>query len=262
MDDVISSVVYMYVNVNGKPVPFITDAAVVMCIISAVTIVALWLITRKLKDIPHGAQNIAEMFVDFLNNFSRNQIGHAYKIFAPYIGMMLIFITLSNTIAIFNIIPSGEALAAIFGDARLESFELSLEPPTKNFNVTLCLAVATMFIFVVSEFRFKGIKGWLRSFYRPSPIFGFVKILDYAVRPMSLCLRLFGNILGGYIVMELIYSVAPLLVPAVVCVYFDLFDGILQAYVFVILTSLYMSEAVETEIEDEETVKLSEEVSV
>ena len=261
MEDVVSSVVYKYVNINGKPVPFITDAVVVMWIITVVIITALWLMTRKLKDIPRGAQNIAEMYVDFLNNFSRNQIGHAYKIFAPYIGMLLIFIALSNTIAIFNIIPSGETLAAIFGDARLESFELSLEPPTKNFNVTLCLAAATMFIFVVSEFRFKGVRGWLRSFYQPSPVFGFVKILDYMVRPLSLCLRLFGNILGGSIVMQLLYSVAPLLVPAVVCVYFDLFDGILQAYVFVVLTSLFLGEAAETEIE-EETVKSSEEANV
>ena len=262
MDDVVSSPVYMYVNINGKPVPFITDAVVVMWIITAAIIAAVWFVTRKLKDIPHGAQNIAEMYVDFLNDFSRNQIGRAYKIFAPYIGMLLIFIAMSNIIAIFNIIPSGKTLAAVFRDARLERFNLSLEPPTKNFNVTLCLALATMFIFIVSEFRFKGVRGWVSSFYRPSPVFGFVKILDYAVRPMSLCLRLFGNILGGFIVMNLLYGVAPLIIPAVVGIYFDLFDGVLQAYVFAVLTSLYFSEAAEIEIEGEETVKLSEEANV
>ena len=250
MDDVVNSVVYMYVNINGKPVPFITDAVVIMWIISAVIIALLWFMTRKLKEIPHGAQNIAEIYVDFLNNFSRDRIGRAYKIFAPYIGMMLIFIVMSNIIGIFDIIPSGKRLAAIFGNPRFEGINLAMEPPTKNFNVTLCLALCTMLIFVVSEFRFKGVRGWWRGFYRPSPIFGFVKILDYIVRPMSLCLRLFGNILGGFIVMHLLYSVAPLIIPGIVGIYFDLFDGILQAYVFVVLTSLYFSEAVETEIED------------
>ncbi|MDR2888217.1 MAG: F0F1 ATP synthase subunit A, partial [Lachnospiraceae bacterium] len=78
-----------------------------------------------------------------------------------------------------------------------------------------------------------------------SIIFGFVKVLDLVVRPMSLCLRLFGNILGGYIVMTLIYQAFPAIVPAVVGVYFDLFDGGLQAYVFIFLTMLYISEAVE-----------------
>jgi F-type H+-transporting ATPase subunit a len=232
-----------------------------MWIIAAVIIAALWFVTRKMAYVPKGGQNIAEMYVDFMNNFSRNQIGRAYKTFAPYMGMLLIFIVMSNIIAIFNIIPSGETLAAILGDTRLEGFKLALEPPTKNFNVTLCLAAATMLVFVVSEFRFKGTRGWLRSFYRPSPIFGFVKILDYVVRPLSLCLRLFGNMLGGFIVMALLYSVAPLFIPAVVGIYFDLFDGVLQAYVFVVLTSLYMGEATETEIE-EEAVKSSEEANI
>ena len=250
MDDVVNPIVYMYVNINGKPVPFITDAVVVMWIISAIIIGALWFITRKLEKIPHGAQNIAEIYVDFLNDFSRDRIGRTYKKFAPYIGMMLIFLVMSNIIGVFDIIPSGKRLAAIFGNPRFEGINLPMEPPTKNFNVTLCLALCTMFVFVISEFRFKGVGGWLRSFYRPSPIFGFVKILDYVVRPMSLCLRLFGNILGGFIVMHLLYSVVPLIMPAIVGIYFDLFDGILQAYVFIVLTSLYFSEAVETEIED------------
>ena len=251
MDEVINPIVFMYVNINGKPVPFITDATIVMCIISAVIIGALWYITRELKEIPGGAQNIAEIYVSSLNNFTRGLIGKAYKIFAPYAAMLLIFIALSNMAGIFDVIPSGKRLATILGNPQFEGIRLALEPPTKNFNVTLGLALSTMFIYVVSEFRFKGVRGWSRGFYRPSPVFGFVKILDYIVRPASLCLRLFGNIMGGFIVMYLLYSVAPLVVPAVAGIYFDLFDGILQAFVFVVLTSMYFGEAVETEIEDE-----------
>ncbi len=65
------------------------------------------------------------------------------------------------------------------------------------------------------------------------------------VRPMSLCLRLFGNILGGYISMTLLYGALPLVMPAIVGLYFDLFDGGLKAYIFVFLMSLYLTEAVE-----------------
>ncbi|MDR1096242.1 MAG: F0F1 ATP synthase subunit A, partial [Spirochaetaceae bacterium] len=85
------------------------------------------------------------------------------------------------------------------------------------------------------------------SFYRPLPINGFVKVLDYFARPVSLCLRLFGNILGGFIVMNLLYYAFPIVAPALVGVYFDLFDGALQAYVFVFLTMIFLQEASETE---------------
>ena len=64
-------------------------------------------------------------------------------------------------------------------------------------------------------------------------------------RPLSLCMRLFGNVLGAFVIMELIKIVVPVFLPAVFSLYFDLFDGLLQAYVFVFLTSMYISEAIE-----------------
>jgi F-type H+-transporting ATPase subunit a len=137
-------------------------------------------------------------------------------------------------------------LAAFFHNPALESFRLELRPPTKNLNVTLCLALMSILVALRAEFRHQGVRGWLRSFYRPTPVSAFVKLLDYAVRPMSLCLRLFGNMLGGAIVMSLIYVAMPLFAPAAVGVYFDLFDGVMQAYVFVFLTMIYIGEATET----------------
>ena len=62
---------------------------------------------------------------------------------------------------------------------------------------------------------------------------------------MSLCMRLFGNVLGAFVIMEMLKLVVPVIVPAVFSCYFDIFDGLLQAYVFVFLTSLYISEAIE-----------------
>jgi F-type H+-transporting ATPase subunit a len=145
----------------------------------------------------------------------------------------------------FNIIPPGKVIAAVFNIPSAESFEFGIEPPTKNINVTLCLALITMGFSVITEFRFKGVRGWIRSFYKPTPVNIFVKILDYIVRPMSLCLRLFGNILGGYIAMTLAYMAFPLAFPAALSLYFDLFDGFIQAYVFIFLSIIYLSEAAE-----------------
>jgi F-type H+-transporting ATPase subunit a len=69
-------------------------------------------------------------------------------------------------------------------------------------------------------------------------------IMEYGTRLVSLALRLFGNILGGYVMMHLIEGLFPIALPMVASLYFDFFDGMIQAVIFVFLTSLYISEAV------------------
>ena len=74
-----------------------------------------------------------------------------------------------------------------------------------------------------------------------------INILELVTRPLSLCMRLFGNVLGAFVVMELIKICVPVGLPVVFSLYFDIFDGLIQAYVFVFLTSLFMSETMEEE---------------
>ena len=90
-----------------------------------------------------------------------------------------------------------------------------------------------------------GIKKWLHKFTEPIWIVTPINILEIVTKPLSLCMRLFGNVLGSFVIMELLKMIVPVVVPAVFCLYFDVFDGLLQAYVFVFLTSLYIKEAVE-----------------
>ena len=130
-------------------------------------------------------------------------------------------------------------------DFFLKIPEYTISPPTKDLNVTLCMALMSIFMVLGASIRFKKLSGWLKSFFQPVPMAVFTKVLDYFTRPVSLSLRLFGNIIGAFIVMKLLYFVLPVFIPAVFSIYFDLFDGILQAYVFVFLTSLYIAEAVE-----------------
>jgi F-type H+-transporting ATPase subunit a len=72
-------------------------------------------------------------------------------------------------------------------------------------------------------------------------------LLEYIIRPLSLCLRLFGNILGGFVIMLLVEQAlpVPLVIPAILSLYFDFFDGLIQAVVFTFLTTLFVAEAVE-----------------
>ena len=93
--------------------------------------------------------------------------------------------------------------------------------------------------------RKKGVKGWIRGFAEPLPAVAPINVLEIFIRPLSLCMRLFGNIMGATVVMALIKNLLPLIVPLPFSGYFDIFDGAIQAYVFVFLTSLYIKEAIE-----------------
>ena len=241
----VDSHVLFSVDIGGRSVPFITDAVLAMCFVTAAVSLLLFLFTRKLDKVPKGPQLALEMLLNLVNGMTEEKLHHHGKRYAPYIATILLFLAFLNSLAVFNILPSGSFLAWITGNEHLEHVELLLEPPTRNFNVTLCFALITMVVVVVAEFRVKGFKGWLRGFYKPSPIYGFVKILDYIVRPMTLCLRLFGTILGGFIAMSLLYNAMPVALPAVAGVYFDIFDALLHAYVFTFLTLMYLEESVE-----------------
>ena len=96
-----------------------------------------------------------------------------------------------------------------------------------------------------SQFRYHGLGGGLKKFGQPSVIITPLNVMEVGIRPLALCMRLFGNILGGFIIMELIKTVAPAVVPIPFSLYFDIFDGVLQAVVFVFLTTLFLSESLE-----------------
>ena len=131
-------------------------------------------------------------------------------------------------------------------------FGFGMKPPTKDINVTVALAVMSIVLIEVSTFRAQGgIKGFLKSFTKPMALLTPLNV----IRPLSLCMRLFGNVLGAFVVMQLIEHVCGLIVPMVFSMYFDVFDGLIQAYVFVFLTSLFMAEGMEVE-EEEKVPKL------
>ncbi len=216
------------INLFGLKIP-ISDVVVTMWIVMAVMIILSIVLTRKLTTVPNKKQNVVEWIVEFINNMVKDAIGaHHWKAFAPYLGTVLLFLVFANTISLFNIIPG-----------------FHLRPPTRNINVTACMAVMSIGVAIFAGIRYKKFGGWLKSFAKPTPVMLPFNILDYFIKPTSLALRLFGNILGAFIVMELIYMALPPIAPAFLSIYFDLFDGILQAYVFVFLTSIYIAEALE-----------------
>ena len=154
--------------------------------------------------------------------FFEGILGEAGKKYVPYLATVALYIGCANLIGL-----------------------LGFKPPTKDLNVTAALALMSIVLIEYSGLRRKGVKGFFKSFAQPMAIMVPMNILELGIRPLSLCMRLFGNVLGSFVVMELIKIIVPAVVPVPLSLYFDIFDGLIQTYVFVFLTSLFMKEAME-----------------
>ncbi len=201
----------------------IMESTAVTWIIMAVLLLGTFLLTRNLK-----VQNISkrqaavEFCVTKLEDIVTDMVGEKGRCYVPYLITVLVYIGFANLIGIFG-----------------------FKPPTKDLNVTIALAAMSIILVQVASVRARGVGGWLHSFIEPVPVVVPFNILDLITRPLSLCMRLFGNVLGAFVIMKLIEAVVPAVFPMIASLYFDVFDGILQAYVFVFLTSIYIKEAIE-----------------
>jgi len=105
------------------------------------------------------------------------------------------------------------------------------------------LALITFILTTLEGFKSKGVFGYVKGFFEPLPFMAPLNIIGAITNPISLAFRLFGNILGGMVVMALIYSAAPILIPIPLHFYFDIFSGLLQTFIFVMLTMTFISMA-------------------
>ena len=220
----------------GMRIP-ITETVIVSWLVMLILIAVSLIVTRKLKEIPLGPQAILEAAVEFLNSFSNDQFGSFAKFLSPYIGTLFLFLLVANIIPVISPLE-----LKAFGHEFIPLF--SIHPPTRDINVTAALAAISILLVLVCGFAARGIGGWFKRLLHPFPMMLPFNIMEYAIRLISLALRLFGNILGGFVMMGLIEGVLPIALPMIFSLYFDFFDGFIQAAIFVFLTSLYLSEAV------------------
>ncbi|MDR2807735.1 MAG: F0F1 ATP synthase subunit A [Spirochaetaceae bacterium] len=216
----------------------INETVLVSWVVMAVIIAAALILTRKLEEIPRGAQVLLEWAIEFCNNFSSSYFGRRAKTFGPYIGTVFLFLLTANIISVLSPV----SIAAF----NIEP-PFTIKPPTRDINLTAALSLLSILLVLISGLKVRGFKGWCKSLVHPVPMMLPFNIMDYIIRPVSLCLRLFGNILGGFIIMILIEVSlpVPIFVPVILSLYFDFFDGLIQAVIFTFLTTLFVAEAVE-----------------
>lgn len=198
----------------------IKESVVVTWVIMAVIVGLCIIFVRNLRVENSGKfQLVLESAIGWAQNFFEDVMGKENKRYIPYLITVLIYIGISNIIGLFG-----------------------FKPPTKDINVTAGMAIMSMCLIEYSGIHKNGLKHWVKHFARPVPVVAPIMVLEIVIRPLSLCMRLFGNVLGAFVIMELLKAVVPILVPIPFSFYFDIFDGFLQAYVFVFLTALFMNE--------------------
>ena len=197
----------------------ISESVAVTWIIMAVVVLLCVIFVRNLSvENPGKAQLLLESAIGKGVDFFEDVMGKENRRYIPYLITVLIYIGIANIIGLFG-----------------------FKPPTKDLNVTIALAVMSMCLIEYSGIHKNGLKHWVKHFAKPVPFVAPIMVLEIVIRPLSLCMRLFGNVLGAFVIMELL-KIAPAIIPIPFSFYFDIFDGFLQAYVFVFLTALFMNE--------------------
>ena len=190
--------------------------------------------TADVRKAPSGILLVTEMIVDVCKNILGDNLQENTRRFLPFLGTLIMLMSVSNLLGL-----------------------LGLQPPTSNVSVNIALAVMMFLMIQYNAIKKAGFKARIKELAEPLWVMTPLNIIGEFALPISLSMRLFGNILAGSIIMMLVYTVFKLILPFTVLMYiitpflhmyFDIFSGFLQTYIFFTLSSFFLSEQVcETE---------------
>lgn len=214
----------VYFNIGPIPVDHLIVTQ--WAIIAVIGLIA-YFATRDMQLCPKGLQNGFEMLIIWTYDFFTQLIDkeHVAKRYAPLLSTFFLFILFSNY---SGLIP---------GAAHTPGFQ----PPTSNWNVTITLALITVFAVHIAGFNENGMH-YLGHFISPSPLMLPLNLLEEITHPLSLTVRLFGNIFGEEMIIAYMLFLVPFLIPsALMCL--SVLLGAIQAIVFTILSASYIATA-------------------
>jgi F-type H+-transporting ATPase subunit a len=207
-----------------------------------IVIVAGLFVTKNLNRVPGKVQVVAEGVMKFLDNISTSQMGEKEGIkHTPLVGSLFLFILVGNLLVNLPLnmihIPGGEFAS-----------------PTNDLNTTVALAVMVLIYYISVGIRKKGFK-YFAHYFKPFPFLAPLNLLEDFTRPVSLAVRLFGNILAGEVIIGVLIAflfLFPYLILftdiiIIVMVLFELFVAVIQAFIFAVLTASYVAGAVSEE---------------
>ena len=229
-------------------IPFInvdiTESVVVAWLLIVVIAILCKFLTHNLKVKPETKrQVIAEYAVEFVNKSVRDSMGERYMCYAPYIATIIVYAALGSLVSV-----------------------VGLRSITADVNVTISWALITFVMIIYTRFRAKGFIGFFKTFTEPVAVITPINIISEFATPVSMAFRLFGNVAGGMVITGILYmalgalsnllhisftiggftvNLASIGIPGILSIYFDLFVGCVQAYIFATLTMVNVAGAAE-----------------
>ena len=189
------------------------------------------LVKVSATDTPSGLQNVVELMIELLSKMVEGSMGKATPRYFNYLATIFMFILLSNISGL-----------------------LGLRPPTADYGTTFPLAIITFCLIHFAQFKHNSLKSVWVDMCSPLPpwlpIWFPINLISECAVPVSLSLRLFANVLSGTVIMALVYGLLSKIAiawPSVLHIYFDLFSGCIQTYVFTMLTMTYISQQLNEE---------------
>ena len=200
---------------------------------------------------PGKMQNVLVWIVDFVKNLVSDNMSYEQgRPLLPYLLTLIIFVFFSNLLGLipnftFNLL---EHFHVEFAQLNMIFEGPLLMSPTADVNTTMSLALLTIFLVVFLGIKTKGVH-YFQHFVEPMKVFAIIHVIDLISKPLTLAFRLFGNIFAGEILLKVILMlpgiwVLPGVLPMSVWLAFSIFIGAIQAYVFTVLTTAYVSQAV------------------
>ncbi len=213
--------------------PSITGSIIMSWVVMAVVIIPLTIVARRLKEIPSGVQNFLEFAIESLSSFAMGIGGPGAKKFITFFLACFLFIAVSNW---SGLIP---------GVGRVHEFRA----PTSDVNVTVGLALVAFVYFHYQGMRALGVGGYFGKFFtlKGGPIGLFVGVIEFFlefVKPLTLAMRLFGNIYGGELALAVVTTITIAYIP--LALYgLELFVGLMQGIIFSVLVLVFTMLAME-----------------
>lgn len=213
---------------------FIHQSIIIWMVIGVVVCILFYIIGKKFKNAdptktPKGAVLVFEQLVDLMANVISGNLNKKTWLYLPYLGTIMVMMVISNLVGL-----------------------IGFQTPTSNLSLVITLVLCMFLLIHGTDLKLHGIKGKFKAWMEPVPFLLPLNIIGDFAFPISLTLRLFGNMLGGTIIITLLYMLVKLVWPfsflmyvatPFLHMYFDIFTAFMQTYIFFMLATFFLGES-------------------
>lgn len=206
------------------------NETLITCWIATIGVTVFALIVRfvfipRFKEVPTGFQNVMEMIVDMIDRFTKSIMGERGATISSYMFSLAFYLVVTGLLELFGV-----------------------RAPATDLNFTASIALISFVLICGYGIRYKGVKGWAKSYGEPVSFIAPFRLISDCVLPVSLACRMFGNLFSGLVIMDMIYAALgnfAIGLPGMASLFFNFFHVGMQTYVFMMLTLSFIQEKVE-----------------